>query len=251
LGPLRDAAELSKEERTGYRYAVELDYLLPDGSLELLTRARKGGIVLDYIVARSDQDLNDVRVLREIVDVTVAGFCALRGLPTDTEVDVDSLPADRITVDEFYGWRFDRARRRLLIEGRELFEEDRERYIDEPTEGIRQIHIPWVWSDTPRIPYTGSIAVDRSGYADAFLDPPYRLHLRPREAADLFLVIDDLLLGQPNDSTEVWRFSSGGSGPILEDAWSPYFLGSLIVSCVWTIRRDAEELVIIGSSASD
>jgi hypothetical protein len=58
-------------------------HYLPDGASDLLRRAREGGVVLDYIVAKTEADPADGSVLRNIVAVTVAAFAANRGLPFD------------------------------------------------------------------------------------------------------------------------------------------------------------------------
>jgi hypothetical protein len=42
----------------------------------------------------------------------------VRGVDPGPEIDSSSIPGDRITVDEFYGWGVDRERRRVLMLGK-------------------------------------------------------------------------------------------------------------------------------------
>jgi hypothetical protein len=227
---------------------VLMEYYLPAGALDLLQRVREGGVVLDYVVARMDQDPSDERVLRELVEATVAGFAALRGLESDRDVEVASIPGARISVDDFYGWGIDRRRRRVMRRGWELCREHPERYTGEPLESGTPLMIPWVWSDEPTTPIESSPGGRMFGYVLAFLEPPYDLRMPPDEAVELFFSIDELLLGGPDDATEIWRFESGMWPP---EAWSPYFEGNWFGGCVWTVRRSQDEVTVIGAAASD
>ena len=177
---------------------------LPGDALELLIRARSVGVALDFVIVRTENDLSQANVLRELVDVTIAGFAAARGLPLVTVTDPAAIPGGPITVEEFYGWRFDREHRRSLLRGFELVATDRARYSGETDErGFTQLHVPWVWSDDPMTPVDPPLADEHTTYADSFLDPPYPLQASPKDVADLLLAIDEALLKRPDDSTEI------------------------------------------------
>lgn len=65
-----------------------MEFVDPGGAArDLLVRARGGGIVLDYAIVSSEEDLGDSEVLRRAVVFTVRGFCQVRGLTWDSEID--------------------------------------------------------------------------------------------------------------------------------------------------------------------
>jgi hypothetical protein len=152
-------------------------------------------------------------------------------------------------VDEFYGWRVDRERRRVLMLGYDLVKRDPDRYqVGEPNEfGAVPLRAPWIWSNDPDQPVDIQ-RVGESGYGDAFLFPPYPITLQPRAAQDLFFAIDDTLLRHPDAETEIWKFESGWYP---EDAWSPYFEGNWWGTCMWTVRTEPHEVIVIGASATE
>jgi hypothetical protein len=226
-----------------------LEFLDPGEARGLLEQAWAGGVVLDYVRVRSEEDLDDGKSLRRVVLFTARGLSVVRGLDPGPEIDPSSLPGKCISVDEFYGWRVDRKRRRLLMLGHHLVKEDPGRYqVPEANEfGVAPLRPPWVWSDDPDRP----VDVERivaSGYGDAFLEPPYPITLPPRAAQDLFFAIDDTMLGHPDMKMDIWRFESGWDP---DDAWSPYFEGNWWGTCMWTVRTAVDEVVVIGASATE
>jgi hypothetical protein len=199
----------------------------------------------------SDEDLGDGEILRRVALFTARGLCVVRGLDPGPEIDPSSIPGDRITVDEFYGWGVDRRARRLMMKGDHLVKMDPDRYRrGEPNEfGVVSLDTPWVWSDRPDEPVDVQ-SVGESGYGGAFLRPPYDITLHPRDAQDLFFAIDDALLRSPNAETEIWKFESEWD-PAGGACWSPYFEWNWWHTCMWTVRTGPQEVVVIGASASD
>jgi hypothetical protein len=226
-----------------------LEFVDPGENRDLLLRARAGGVVLDYAIVASDEDLGDSEILRRVVLFTARGLCVVRRLSPGPEIDPSSIPGNRITEDEFYGWGVDRRARRLLMQGGHLVERDPVRYqVGEPNEfGVVYFRTPWIWSNDPDEPVDNE-RVGYSGYGGAFLCPPYDITLLPRAAQDLFFAIDDRLLKHPDAETEIWKFESGWYP---DDAWSPYFEWNWWGSCMWTVRTGPREVVVIGASASD
>jgi hypothetical protein len=227
-----------------------LEFLDPGEARDLLEQAWAGGVVLDYVPVRSQEDLGDGEVLRRVVLFTARGLCVVRGLDPGPEIDPSSIPGNRISLDEFYGWGVDRERRRLLMSGDHLLRRDPARYQEGgPNEfGVISLRTPWIWSNDPDQEVEIEQAVRQFGYGLAFLDPPYSITLEPRAAQDLFFAIDDTLLGSPDAETEIWKFESGWSP---EDAWSPYFEENWWGSCMWTVRTEPDEVVVIGASATE
>jgi hypothetical protein len=226
-----------------------LEFVDPGDARGLLVQAWTGGVVLDYAIVASEEDLGDIEILRRVVLFTAQGLCVVRGLYVGPEIDPSSIPGDRITVDTFYGWGVDRRARRLLMLGYDLVKKDPSRYkAGEPNEfGVVPFRTPWIWSNDPDEPVDIE-RVGQSGYGGAFLQPPYPITLQPRAAQDLFFAIDDRLLKRPDAETEIWKFESGWYP---EDAWSPYFEWNWWRSCMWTVRTGPREVVVIGAAASD
>jgi hypothetical protein len=83
------------------------------------------------------------------------------------------------------------------------------------------------------------------GYADAFLDPPYRLRLTLREATSLFQTINRELFGGLSDELVVRSWPTD---------WSSYFEAGLDWwgSFYWTVYSGrTKRLVVIGASTTD
>jgi hypothetical protein len=227
-----------------------LEYLDPGEARGLLEQAWAGGVVLDYVPVTSEEDLGDGEILRRVALFTARGLCVARGLDPGPEIDPSSIPGNRVTVDEFYGWRVDRERRRVLMLGDDLVKRDPDRYqVGEPNE-VGDVHFrtPWIWSNDPDTPLDIE-HVGESGYGDAFLFPPYPITLQPGAAQDLFFAIDDALLRSPDADTEIWKFESEWDP--MGACWSPYFEWMWWHSCMWTVRTEPYEVVVIGASASD
>jgi hypothetical protein len=227
-----------------------LEYLDPGDARGLLEQAWAGGVVLDYIPVTSEEDLGDGVTLRRVVLFTARGICVVRGLDPGPEIDPSTIPGHRITVDEFYGWRVDRERRRVLMLGNDLVKRDSDRYqVGEPNVfGTVPLRTPWIWSDNPDEP----VDIERlgqAGYGDAFLEPPYSITMQPRTAQDLFFAIDDALLKRPDAETEIWKFESEWDP--MGACWSPYFEWMWWFSCMWTVRTGPHDVVVIGASATD
>jgi hypothetical protein len=165
-----------------------LEYVDPGEARGLLEEAWAGGVVLDYVPVISEEDLGDVEILRRVVLFTARGLCVVRGLDPGPEIDPSSIPGHRITVEEFYGWRVDRERRRVLMLGYDLVKRDPDRYQVWSAEQLQRglSPHPWIWSNDP----DQLIDVERvgeSGYGGAFLEPPYSITLQPRAAQDILL----------------------------------------------------------------
>lgn len=105
-----------------------MEYVDPGEARGLLEQAWAGGVVLDYVPVISEEDLGDGEILRRVVLFTAQGLCVVRGLDPGPEIDPSSIPGHRITVDEFYGWRVDRERRRVLMLGYDPVKRDPDRY---------------------------------------------------------------------------------------------------------------------------
>jgi hypothetical protein len=137
----------------------------PGDARGLLVQARAGGVVLDYAIVASEEDLGDIEILRRVVLFTARGLCVVRGLPPGPEIDPSSIPGDGITVDTFYGWGVDRRARRLLMLGDDLVKKDPARYqAGEPNEfGVVPFRTPWIWSNDPDEPVDIE-RVGQSGY---------------------------------------------------------------------------------------
>jgi hypothetical protein len=225
-----------------------LEYIDPGEARGLLEQAWAGGVVLDYVPLISEEDLGDGEVLRRVVLFTARGLCVARGVDPGPEIDPSSIPGDRITLDEFYGWRVDRERRRVLMLGDDLVKRDPDRYTVGQHEFGVYFHTPWIWSDEPDEPVDVE-RVGESGYGDAFLEPPYSITPRPRAAQDIFFAIDDVLLQRPGAKTEIRQFVSEWDP--MGACWSPYFEWNWWHSCMWTVRTGPHEVVVIGASASD
>lgn len=90
---------------------------IPEMVRDLLVRAREGGVVLDYALLEHAPPDSAAEVLhREAAIMAVGMWASARGkIPTD--VDPARVPGQRVTVDEFYGARFDLEKRRLLPSG--------------------------------------------------------------------------------------------------------------------------------------
>jgi hypothetical protein len=69
-----------------------LEFVDPGEDRDLLLRARAGGVVLDYAIVTSDEDLGDSEILRRVVLFTARGLCVVRRLspgPNDPDEPVD------------------------------------------------------------------------------------------------------------------------------------------------------------------
>jgi hypothetical protein len=115
----------------------------------LLEQAWAGGVVLDYVPVTSEEDLGDGETLRRVVLFTARGLCVARGLDPGPDIDPSSIPGHRITLDEFYGWRVDRERRRVLVRGDDLVKRDPDRY------GFRAVRLPAPRGHVPRPDHGG------------------------------------------------------------------------------------------------
>ena len=172
-------------------------------------------MVLDYVPLTSEEDLGESEVLRRVVLFTARGLCVARGLDPGPEIDPSSIPGHRITLDEFYGSRVDRERRRVLMLGDDLVKRDPDRYTVGTYEFGVHFRTPWIWSDKPDEPVDIE-RVGEAGYGDAFLEPPYSITMQPRTAQDLFFAIDDAAetAGRGDRDLEV-RVGVGPHGRVL------------------------------------
>jgi hypothetical protein len=234
--------------RSVNRQDVSLEYVDPGEARGLLEQAWAGGVVLDYVPVTSEEDLSESEVLRRVVLFTARGLCVARGLDPGPEMDPSSIPGHRITLDEFYGWRVDRERRRVLMRGDDLVKRDPDRYTVGTYEFGVYFRTPWISSDEPDEPVDIEPVGD-AGYGNAFLEPPYSITLQPRVAQDLFFAIDDALLKRPGAETEIWKFESEWDPH--GACWSPYFEYMWWYSCMWTVRTGPQDVVVIGASATD
>ena len=119
-----------------------MECLDPGEARGLLEQAWAGGVVLDYVPVASEEDLGDGKILRRVALFTARGLCVVRGLDPGPEIDPSSIPGDRITVDEFYGWGVDRRARRLLMLGYDLVKKDPARYQGLRAERVRGRSFP-------------------------------------------------------------------------------------------------------------
>ena len=94
-----------------------MEFVDPGENRDLLLRARASGVVLDYSIVASDEDLGDSEILRRVVLFTARGLCVVRRLSPGPEIDPSSIPGNRIIEDEFHGWGVYRRARRLLMQG--------------------------------------------------------------------------------------------------------------------------------------
>ncbi len=147
------------------------------------------------------------------------------------------------TVGGLYGWTYDRARRRLLmIPSPRTLIAVQESVTDRPGFG------PYTWADQDDVDHLAWITdrkVEREpGYAYAFTQPPHRLRLDHGDVQRLFREIDDDVLGRPDESTEIWKWSTD---------WAEYFehghewWGAF----AWTVRRPEAELWALLASTTD
>jgi hypothetical protein len=225
-----------------------LEFLDPGEARGYLEQASAGGVVLDYVPLTSEEDLGDSEVLRRVVLFTARGLCVARGLDPGPKIDPSSIPGHRITLDEFYGSRVDRERRRVLVRGDDLMKRDPDRYTVGKHEFGVYFRTPWIWSDRPDEPVDVE-RVGEAGYGDAFLEPPHSITMQPRTAQDLFFAIDDALLKRPGAEAEIWKFESEWDP--MGACWSPYFEWMWWFSCMWTVRTGPHDVVVIGASATD
>lgn len=90
---------------------------IPRKVRDLLVRAREGGVVLDYaLLQHGPPDSEAEELHREAAIMAVGMWASARGMPP-TDVDPARVPGQRVTVDEFYGGRFDLEKRRFLPSG--------------------------------------------------------------------------------------------------------------------------------------
>ncbi len=69
-----------------------MEFVDPGEDRDLLLRARAVGVVLDYAIVTSDEDLGDSEILRRVVLFTARGLCVVRRRspgPNDPDEPVD------------------------------------------------------------------------------------------------------------------------------------------------------------------
>ncbi len=81
--------------------------------------------------------------------------------------------------------------------------------------------------------------------AHGFVDPPHPIRFTPRATQELFLEIDELLLGSPTAGTEIWWWDGGN--------WAECFDAGLEWWGAWaaTIRTSATTLTVVCASTTD
>jgi hypothetical protein len=218
---------------------------------DLLRRAREGGVVLDYAELEfgpAEAEPEDIH--RQGAIAAVRAWSPQRGVPF-VDIDPAVVPGRQIGVDEFYGRLFDREGMRLLVPAGAAvsrYWQDRRLAHSAPSG-----YGPYMWAgdEDPMqavfFPYEGRLW----GYADAFVDPPYHLQLPPVETQEIFLGLDDQLLGRPDESLEAFVWECPEWDPKSGQVWAPYFEYNWWGGSLWTLRTTPSRILAIGASASD
>jgi hypothetical protein len=220
---------------------------------DLLVRAREGGVVLDYaLLDHGADDTAPESVHREAAIMAVGVWSPLRGVRV-VDVDPERVPGQRLTADEFYGPLFKRQERRLLLPAAShvlKHWQDRRKEGWEPPGPRGGGPFSFAGDEDPNhaitIPYEGWVW----GYAEAFVSPPHSLQLPPLEVQDIFLRLNDELLGDPAGDIEAFRWTSHWD-PHGPDVWAPYFEWNWWGGCVWTLRTAPSRILAIGASATE
>lgn len=222
----------------------------------VLTDLDRAGVALDYVLLTSNGIGESGALHREAARAGVAA--ASRSRRIDSQV-CDGFSGRRMPVDDFYGWQFDRANRRLRVPAvhpakggfaapleplRSTLDLDAVRRQPPYDIGFG----PYRWADDDG---SGDLIWPReamafvAGYARAFTEPPYPLEVTGRNLQNLFLRTDDLILHQPDTRTEIWWFDGGD--------WAEYFAAGLEWGEAWvaTVRTSTSDFVAICASASD
>jgi len=191
----------------------------------LLERMRQAGIVLDYaFVSDASSGVEPQSVHRE------AAWFGLRSISENYRIDAEihepGLAGRQISVDNFYGWHFDREEQRLRMRAsQQVAKVWRELYTShDGVKGSLTFELgygPYQWADDtdPNHALWVQNEVDLA-YSHAFVDPPYPiLGLAPPEIPRLFLAVDKEVLHRPHTDTEIWWWEGG--------PWADYFLPGL------------------------
>lgn len=215
----------------------------------LLERVREAGVVLDFMMLAATNDGGVESQHREAAATFLHLISAEYGL--DHAVRLPGLSGRRISVDDFYGWHFDRGARRLRIAAKGSYVDARtELYQSQPgVKGSLSHELgsgPYRWCDDDD-PNNAMWIRDEMAcaYAHAFVDPPYSVRAQPADLEVLFLAVDDMVLQRPGDDAEIWWWEGGD--------WADYFLPGLEWWGAWicTIRTTPGRFVAIGASSSD
>lgn len=209
----------------------------------LVDRLRRAHVVLDYIVVRTSASGSDEERHRAALVIGLAEASLARGAE---EPETEELPGREVSVDEFFGERFDRTSGRLLMKPSvEVLREKQRRNLPFPpghfgpytwSDADDADHLVWLPHDTPR----------GWGYAAAFSDPPRPVRLRHADVQRTFADANEVLLGGPDDGSRIWQWDGQRSR-------SAYFWPGQDLSgaTAWTVERADEQIVFIGCSADE
>jgi len=215
----------------------------------MLTQARDAGVVLDYMVMTTAGEREAETRHEQAATTFLQAISEEQGL--DKEIRQPGLVGRQISVDDFYGWHFDRVARRLRLPAPDDYAEAwLELYRSH--EGIKASlafelgYGPYHWADDED-PNNAMWVRDEitCTYAHAFSDPPYSIRGSHADLEQLFLSIDEEVLQGPDDGTEIWWWDGGD--------WADYFLAGLECWGAWvcTLRTSSNRFVAIGASSSD
>jgi len=193
----------------------------PPDAAAVLSRCRRAGVVLDFVLLRGIDGQDEEHAHRVAAVVGVAQAAVRRDAAWAVEcgsVDPETLVGRRLSLAEFYGPRSD------------------------PATGALRAEQPVGWR--PHF-------VDGRGFVDALLDPPYGLH-PSRDghfsgALDTGALLRDVVsavLCAPGADTPIWHWNGD---------WCRYFDAGRDWwgASAWTIRTGGTDIVTIAASTTD
>ena len=209
-----------------------------------LADARRLGVVLDYVLVRHEQGLQEDRAHRRALHAGVVKASDWRGVAPPSE-QPDSVEGHPVGPNEFYGAAFDRDRHALLFHGNQAMLDKIPERLARPG-GNRG---PYILIEDGSLPTTMWLEEGErpvGPYVWAFTRPPHPIEDDPRILRDAFFAIDDQVLANPGDDTEIWHWD-GHSG------WAEYFWAGQDWwgADAWTVRVAPDRLLFIGASASE
>ena len=215
----------------------------PDDVEPVLAGARAIGVVLDFVLLAVDAGGAPEALHHSAAVAAVTEASARRGLPASS-VAGDLARGHRIDAGTFWGRRFDRERRRVLM-------------IPSPAVLCRvarpptgAVSGPLTWADQDDLDHLVWLDDDGHrgpwGFAKAFTQPPYRLRAPHAEVQELLRAVDDVVLGRVDDSAELWWWN-GDWADYFDDGQEWWGAGA------WTVRTALapDRVVAICASATD
>jgi hypothetical protein len=225
-------------------YLVEISQNVNSRAQELLTRAHGQGVVVDFVAMTQRTSAPSSLVHQQSLLLGVCHASERRGILPPS----DALPLAEgrmVTTADFFGPAFDSARQRLLMPV--SLDVQRSLRASEHPENL--VAGPYTWTDQDNAEdavWYHNDSAPASGYAFFFTQPPHGLAIPHSEVQSLFIAINDSVLGNPSDDSEIWQWD-------VNDAWAEYFEDGAEWwgTAAWTIRVSKTSLVVVLASATD